>query len=170
MDDAKVVDGSVAAERDGKGNVEVTVTRENPRKATSFRIDVSPDGNKWESVTNYTGNLGSDDEFVLEYLDETTGGDLHYRVFAYVGSTQLLPSNRGPVEAGVKTVSFPGKVESLKATAVSQTQIDVTWSAPLKDGDAAVDMYCVQISDDDGDSLDVPATDTVHATDTSLSS
>ena len=163
VSNARVPDDSVAVERDGKGNVEVTVTRENPRKATSFRIDVSPDGNKWQSVTNYTGNLGSDDEFVVEYLDETTGGDLHYRVFAYVGNTQLLPSNPGPVEAGVKTVSLPGKVESLKATAVSQTQIDVTWSAPLKDGDAPVDMYCVQISDDDGDSLDAPATDTAHA-------
>ena len=147
LSDAEVPNDNVDAERDGKGNAEVTVTRENPRKATSFRIDVSPDGNKWRSVSSYVGNLGSDDEFVYEYLDERTGGDLHYRVFAYVGSTQLLPSNPAPQLAGVKEVSAPGKVENLQATPVSQTQIDVRWSAPMKDGDAVVDMYCVQIRD-----------------------
>ena len=167
---ARIVDDELSADRDGKGNVEVTLTRGSPLKATSFRIDVAVvEGtqNKWMEVRNYIGNLGNDGEFVSEYEDPTTGGNLEYRVFAYVGSAQLLPSNPMPEMAGLKEVMMPGKVENLKASPISQTQIDVTWSAPEKDGDAVVDMYCVQVrTNATGDGFDTLATDADHAADT----
>ena len=45
-----------------------------------------------------------------------------------------------------KAVSEPSQVNNLTATGVSATQIDVSWTAPDSDGDAAIDMYCVQVS------------------------
>ena len=167
---ARIEDDELSADRDGKGNAEVTLTRGSPLKATSFRIDVAvveAGQNKWMEVRNYIGNLGNDGEFVFEYEDPTTGGNLEYRVFAYVGSAQLLPSNPMPQEAGLKEVMNPGKVENLKATEMSQTQIDVTWSAPKKDGDAVVDMYCVQVrTNATGDGFDALVLDQDHNDDT----
>ena len=69
-----------------RANVEVRITRNNPAAATTFRIDVSPDGIKWNPVQRSTGNLGDKNEpLIYEYLDETTGSELRYRVVASVG-------------------------------------------------------------------------------------
>ena len=92
-----------------------------------------------------TGNLGTGGEFVYEYLDETTGSQLQYRVFGKKGSI-LVPANAMARYVEQKTVSEPTKVNNLTATGVSATQIDVSWTAPDSDGDAAIDMYCVQVS------------------------
>ena len=144
----------LSAARDGKGNVEITISRNTPEKAaTSFRIDVAdvravndtPPSARWRPVLDSTGNLGTGGELVYEYLDETTGSQLQYRVFGKQGSI-IVPANATVRYVKEKTVSAPSKVNNLTATGVSATQIDVSWTAPESDGDAAIDMYCVQVS------------------------
>ena len=51
----------------------------------------------------------------------------------------------------------PGQTTSLKAEAISPTQIDISWGAPTTDGGANVDMYCVVASADA--TFEVMATD-----------
>ena len=166
---SRIDNDELSAKRDGKGNVEITGMIGSPDHSTSFRIDVAvvdAAANKWKEAEDYTGNIGNDGEFTFEYEDPTTGGNLEYRVFTSVGQI-LLPSNTEPQAATQNEVSNPGKVENLKAAAVSQTQIDVTWDAPAKDGDATVNMYCVQSrTNASGDAFDTLATDTPHASDT----
>ena len=47
---------------------------------------------RWRPVLASTGNLGTGGEFVYEYLDETTGSQLQYRVFGKQGSI-IVPAN-----------------------------------------------------------------------------
>ena len=162
----------LSATRDGKGNVDITISRHSPKEATSFRIDVAnvrpstatgaAASARWRPVVASTGNLGSGGEFVYEYQDETTGSQLQYRVFGKKGSI-IVPANTAARYVAEKEVTPPTKVNNLTATGVSATQIDVSWTAPTSDGGATIDMYCVQVSANiaDSDPFDALATVTV---------
>jgi hypothetical protein len=117
---------------------------------TGYRIDVSEDGIKWEELERNTG-LTLEPEgttHTYEHEDGIDPGDMrYYRVFANDGGVYGEPGG-SPEAREAGAAAAPTAVRSLSARAANAGQVDLSWSAPSKDGGADIEAYLVQISDD----------------------
>ena len=117
---------------------------------TGYRIDVSENGIKWAQLERNTG-LTLEPEgttHTYEHEDGIDPGDMrYYRVFANDGGVYGNPGGTlMPTVAGM--AAAPTAARSLSARAANAGQVDLSWSAPSKDGGADIEAYLVQISDD----------------------
>ena len=118
---------------------------------TGYRIDVSEDGIKWQERERNTGltlELNTTDQHTYEHEDGIDPGDVrHYRVFANDGDI-YGNAPAAPVMTMAGEAEAPSGVRRVTARAVNAGQIDLSWSAPEKDGGADIEAYLVQISVD----------------------
>ena len=112
---------------------------------TGYRIDISTDEFIWESRVMDTGNTRT------TYTHSGLKGDQtrYYRVFA-LNAAGAGPSPVGDdasndlfVAGTTLPAEAPGQVLNLRATGVSESQIDVMWNAPTSTGGADIDNYCL---------------------------
>ena len=113
---------------------------------TGYRIDRSMEGNTWMSLAmDHTSRNYSD-----MGLDPNT--DYYYRVFA------VNSAGTGPVSQDFQiqtdAVEPPDQVISLRATAMGQKQVNLTWSAPSDDGGAPITKYSIHWA---SDAVGIPA-------------
>ena len=109
---------------------------DNKNKTTSYRIDISTNGNDWSQVAGDT-RLTSP-QYTHENLKASSAR--HYRILPFNGST--------PGEAAKPTGAFttaaaaaPGDVKNVKAMAVNPGQIDLTWSMVTEDNGSKITNY-----------------------------
>ena len=109
---------------------------------TGYRIEVSPDGSTW-------ANLVVDSRTITTSYSHTglvAGSTRHYRVSAINAEGSGPASNVASATTEAPTVKRPDAPSGLTATANSQTQIDLVWSAPSEDGGTAVTGYWIEVS------------------------
>ena len=102
-----------------------------------YRIDVSDDGLQWRPLINHSRKTATE----YQYVDDEKK-NREYRIFAW--HAQFLGSAQTDAVGSALTedaLSNPGHVMSFTATAVSPSQIDLSWSAPTNDGNADVVLY-----------------------------
>ena len=102
---------------------------------TSYRIDRSEDGNTWMAhVTGHTMRTYSD-------MGLDPASTYYYRVFAVnsAGSGPVSPDYQVQTDPGMA----PSAVIQLRATAMGQNQINLTWKAPAKLNGSPVEKYFI---------------------------
>ena len=121
--------------------------------ANSYRVDVSDDGAVWETVHLATLPI-NENEYEHEGADVKAGKGYYFRFFAKLGSDYGLAS--GVVRDWAGHSEAPGKVQGLGAVRASASasagSIVLSWRAPMDDGGAAIEKYCIvanEIEDDD---------------------
>ncbi len=109
---------------------------------TSYRIEVSPSGTgDWMNlVTNKKGTRHS-------HTNLAPGTTRHYRIYARnsVGESTSA-SDIASATTDAATVTVPAAPTALTATAAGQTQIDLSWTAPINNGGAPVTSYRIEVS------------------------
>lgn len=129
---------------------------------TGYRIEVSDNGlSGWRTLVSDTRST------LTTYSDRglAPGTRRYYRVAAINRAGVGLSSN----VAGTRTgTSFPGTPRNLRANAVGQGRIDLSWLAPLSDGGLPISGYVIETSLDGGTTWIVLA-GTVRAGSTSYS-
>ena len=108
---------------------------------TGYRIEVSSNaGTTWADQVRNTGNP------TTTYTDAglTPGAVRQYRVSAINSADTGDPSSVVSVTVGVTSV--PDAPTGLSATAAGRTQINLSWSAPVDNGGAAINGYRIQVS------------------------
>ena len=110
---------------------------------TGYDLEYSVDGSiPWMDLTTSATTIAFSDNTGL-----TAGTTRHYRVAAIndVGTGEYTTTNATTTAA---TTTVPGAPTNLTATAVSDTQIDLSWDAPSEDGGEAVTGYDLEYSED----------------------
>ena len=109
---------------------------------TGYRIVVSTDGNSFAPLVADTGGTGR------TYRHDGLPGDTtrHYRVSA-INSVGMGGASDS-ADATTAEATVPGKPTDLMATASGLTQIDLSWTAPARDGGAAIAGYRIEVSTD----------------------
>ena len=111
---------------------------------TSYYLQVSEDGGaSWTTLHTIYGRSK------LSYSDMglEAGSTRHYQVAA------INSVGQGPYTdpmASATTYNLPSAPRDLTATAVSDSQIDLTWQAPNSDGGSPITGYQLQVSEDEG--------------------
>ena len=104
---------------------------------TGYDLEFSADGNgSWTDLTTSVTTTSFSDNTGL-----TVGSTRHYRVAAI--------NNVGTGEYSTTTdamLMVPGVPTNLTATAVSETQINLSWDAPSEDGGSAITGYDLEFS------------------------
>ena len=112
---------------------------------TGYRIDISTDEFIWEALVMDTGNTQR------TYTHSGLKGDQtrYFRVFALnaagAGTSPVGDdaSNDLFVAGTTLPAEAPGQVLNLRATGVSNSQIDVMWDGPTSTGGADINNYCL---------------------------
>ena len=123
-------------------------------KITGYKIERSANGgSSWGTIVASTGS--NDTAFYDTGLG--AGKTYEYRVYAIntVGTSQ--PSN---IATATTLATEPSSPTGLAATAVSSSEIDLTWNAPGWNGGAPVTGYEVQRSADSGSTWSIIVKDT----------
>ena len=110
---------------------------------TGYDLEYSVDGSiPWMDLTTSATTIAFSDNTGL-----TAGTTRHYRVAAIndVGTGEYTTTNATTTAA---TTTVPGAPTNLTATAVSDTQINLSWDAPSEDGGEAVTGYDLEYSED----------------------
>ena len=109
---------------------------------TGYQIESSADGTDWGNppLVENTGNNKT------TYTDTglTEGTTRYYRVSAINRIGTGAPSDE--VSATTQAISAPDAPTNLIATASGQTRIDLSWTAPVNNGGAAITGYRIQVS------------------------
>ena len=107
---------------------------------TGYRIEVSTNGSNWSNLVADTDSSSTS----YSHTGLTAGSTRHYRVSAInsAGTGPASDSDSATTDAATK----PGKPTGLTATADSQTEIDLSWSAPSDDGGADITGYRIEVS------------------------
>ena len=137
---------------------------------TGYQIERSTDsGSTWSTLVANTGNTS------IKYSD--TG--LHpstiytYRVSSINSVGTSSPSNTATATTSSNT-TIPSSPTGLVATAISSSQINLSWTAPSNNGGAAITGYDIERSTDNGNTWSnlIPNTSSTATTynDTGLSS
>ena len=109
-------------------------------------------GHRIVAVTSMAGLAVS--ESILESTDLTapsSAGTYYYRVCVFEVSGESDTDNNCSTAVAVTvsaSVSAPGAPTGLRATADSETEIDLSWTAPSDDGGAAITGYKIEVSTD----------------------
>ena len=119
---------------------------------TGYRIRISLDGNSWTDSVANTGNA----QTTYRHVNLPHGTEHHYQVSAINRFGVGDPSN---VDFAT-TYDVPDPPSDLTATAISQTQINLTWNAPADNGGSPVDGYQIETSDNAGQTWTVHVADT----------
>lgn len=147
--DATVPDPPTAlsATADGTSKIDLSWTApsyDGGAALTGYRIEVAESGNgPWSNLVANTNSTAT----TYSHTGLAPASTRYYRVFAInsVGSGRSSGVVRATTDATV-----PDPPTGLQATAVSPTQIDLTWVAPGYDGGAPITGYQVEISADAG--------------------
>ena len=126
---------------------------------TGYRIEVSEDdGASWSDLVANTGTTDT----TYSHTGLSRGSTRHYRVSA-INADGTGPTSDLAVGANF---SVPGAPTDLTATGSSETQVDLSWTAPADDGGADITGYRIEVSEDDGASWSdlVANTDTTDTT------
>ena len=117
---------------------------------TGYQLQFSEDGTSFENIegpaTNEPTTNGATTYSHSELMPGTT---YSYRVAAVnsAGTSAYYPAATKPVVSGT-THDVPDAPTALTATAVSGTQIDLSWNAPASDGGQPITGYQLQFSED----------------------
>ncbi len=115
---------------------------------TGYQIESSADGADWGNspLVENTGNNKT------TYTDTglTEGTTRYYRVSAINRIGTGAPSDE--VSATTQAISAPDAPTNLTAAASGQTRIDLSWTAPVNNGGAAITGYRIQVSSNAGNS------------------
>ena len=118
---------------------------------TGYDIDFSEDGgNDWDSLVE--GQSATDTDF--EHTDNTLGADAirQYRVRTVgtvsVGSETVTVRSDWAFAAATKDYPTPGAPRNFVARAISQSQVDLSWSAPEAVSGVRITGYDIDFSTD----------------------
>ena len=110
---------------------------------TDYRIDRSMDGFVWETLEMDTGDTAR------TAMDDSLAASQTrwYRVFALNehGESPLAVPDKGTTKAK----GAPGPVQNLRATAMGQRQINLTWDEPADNGGVEITGYQIQYHNGD---------------------
>ena len=135
------VAGNLAAAADGTMAIDLSWDAPTTGGApTSYRIDRSADGNVWESLTTIAATASPSHKDTG--LKANTS--YYYRVFA-VNSAGVGPVSRDVLQY-TDSVSGPGRVTGLVATANGQNEVNLRWTAPADNGGAAITRYQIHFA------------------------
>ena len=111
---------------------------------TGYKIEVSTDGSSWSDLVADTGST------TTSYLHTglTAGATRHYRVSAINSAGTGPASSSYSATTDAAPATQPGAPTGLTATPNGQTQIDLSWTAPSVDGEAAITGYKIEVSTD----------------------
>ena len=140
--------GNLMGEADGQNQIDLSWDA--PAMGgtpTSYRIDRSINGNTWMThVTDHTMRTYSD-------MGLDSGSTYYYRVFA------VNSAGTGPVSQDFLVQTDVGDATSgviqLRATAMGQNQINLTWMAPAELNGSPVEKYWIHFGS--GDAPSIPA-------------
>ena len=112
---------------------------------TGYRIEVSEDGKTWNTLVANTGSTNTR----YSHTGLSAGSIRYYAVKAInaAGAGPWSTATTGTT-APVGSVTPPQAPTGLTATANGETQIDLSWSAPLDDGGSAITGYRIEVSED----------------------
>ena len=123
-----------------------------------YRIEVSTDGG-----SNYADLAADTGSAVTSYSHTrlAAGSTRHYRVSAINSAGTGSASNAANATTGATTVAHAPT--GLVAAADGPTRIDLSWTAPARDGGAAITGYQIEVSSDGGSNYTNLAADTGNA-------
>ena len=125
-------------------NLSWTVPASNGGAAISgYRIEVSIDGG-----TNFSQLVARQSTTSYSHTGLSAGSARHYRVRAINAVGNSAWSNTA--NATTDAATAPTAPRSLTATAVGQTTIYLSWTAPARNGGAAISGYRIEVSTDGG--------------------
>ena len=147
----------LTAEADGQTQIDLSwnaPASDGGSAITGYRIEVSGDGTAWSDLEADTGSTSTS----YSHTGLTAGSARHYRVSAINSAGTGLASNvtrattasataTGGRDSGLATV--PEAPTGLRARANGQTQINLSWSAPAKDGGEPITGYRIEVSEDE---------------------
>ncbi len=112
---------------------------------TGYRIETSANaGTTWSEQEDDTESTAT----AYEHTGLTPGTTYHYRVSAINSAGTGNPSNVDHATTG--TATQPDAPTGLSATASGRTQINLSWTAPLENGGAAITGYRIETSTNAG--------------------
>ncbi len=126
---------------------------------TGYRIEISADaGSNWSDLVANTESSAT----TYTHTGLPEGTTRHYRVYAInsVGES-ADPSN--VANATTDALSVPDAPTKLTASASGETEINLSWTAPVDDGGAAISGYQIEGSADAGETWADLVTDTENA-------
>jgi len=123
---------------------------------TGYKIERSTDsGTTWSAVQSNTGSTGT----TYSDIGLSSSTTYTYRVSAINSVGTGSPSHT--VSATTSTASTaPGTPSSLTATAISSSQINLSWTAPSSNGGSAITGYKIERSTDGGTTWSVLVSNT----------
>ena len=111
---------------------------------TGYRIEVSESGSTWSDLEADTGSTTTS----YSHTGLTAGTTRHYRVSA-INSAGTGPASNAAVGT-TDPLEVPGAPTGLTGElSEDETQVDLSWTAPISDGGAPITGYKVESSDDD---------------------
>ena len=123
---------------------------------TGYRIESSPNGNSsWTVLVATTGGAST----THSDTGLPGGATRHYRVSAINSNGAGLPSNVAGTTTGT---SVPGAPTALTATASGTARINLSWTAPARDGGTSITGYRIEESPDGTSSWTDLVTDTTN--------
>ncbi len=113
---------------------------------TGYRIEVSPNGtSNWTERQANTGSTAT----TYAHTGLSAGTTRHYRVSAINSAGTGAASS----VASATTNSAPGAPTGLRATALDQNRIRLSWTAPTRTGGAAITGYKIEYSENNSEWL-----------------
>src|SRR2546426_5631009 len=114
---------------------------------TGYKIERSTDGGAtWGTIVSNTGTTAT--TYSNTGLSPST--TYTYRVFAITLVLTSSPSNTASATTSAPAATPPGSPTGLVATALSSSQIDLSWTAPSSNGGSAITGYKIERSTDGG--------------------
>ncbi|NBO08380.1 MAG: hypothetical protein EBV30_03340 [Actinobacteria bacterium] len=130
----------------GDGQIAITwqapVVDSSTASITGYDIDRSTDGSTWAIVARNVAAGGT----LAATISPLTNG---VRYYIRVTTVSALGSVGNAVKSATPA-TLPNAAESLTATTVSSTRIDLAWMAPLNTGGAEILGYTININDGSG--------------------
>ena len=148
-DDAPTVPGAptgLSATASGTSTIDLSWTAPTDNGGsdiTGYRIEVSSDGNSsWTDREANTGNTST----TYSHTSLSAGTTRHYRVSAINSVGTGAASNVDDATTDDAAPTVPGAPTSLSATASGTSTIDLDWTEPADNGDAAITGYRIEVS------------------------
>ena len=118
-----------------------------------YRVEVSTDNSSWSDLAADTASTTTS----YNHTGLTAGSTRYYRVSAINSVGTSLTSTTASATTTAALPTFPDPPTGLAATANGQTRIDLSWTAPVDDGGAAISGYRVEVSTDNSSWSDLAA-------------
>ena len=107
-----------------------------PNSIGGYRIDVSDDGMSWRPVVDHTRKTKTEYMYVEEKKE-----DRRYRVFAWHGQYLGQSQDNSQLSEFAAGTDNPSHVTGLRVTAVSPSQIDISWNKLTETGSSPLKEY-----------------------------